>query len=87
MICPHDEEDASVWVRDLIPQSVINELRRQHKRRGRTRQGCIPLRKRKKRLHKKLAKRGFSASPTIIIWSSNTPGYGTRGTKWDWAKR
>lgn len=40
-----------------------------------------PLRKRRKRMHKKLARRGFSATPTAIIHSSSKPGYGIEGAR------
>lgn len=76
-------EDEIGEAHDPLPISVRNELNRQANRYGRYRRGMVPLRKRRKRLHKKLAKRGFSASPTFTIWSSQVPGYGTRGTKYD----
>lgn len=66
-----------------IPWRVICDLNNQRKRYGRRRRGLAPLRKRRKRLHKKLAKRGFSASTTSTVWSHPDPGYGTRGTKYD----
>ena len=81
-MCKHGDE-AVCQICDPMPTRVLNELNRQAKRRGRHRKGCAPLRKRRKRLHKKLAKRGFSATPTSIIWSSPTPGYGTQGTEYD----
>ena len=67
-----------------MSQKTISSLNYQSKRHGRYRRGCAPLRKRRKRLHKKLAKRGFSATPTSIIWSSPTPGYGIQDTEFDW---
>ncbi len=82
--CRFHDRGSVCQVCEPMPMRVISSLNYQAKRRGRTRQGCAPLRKRRKRLHKKLAKRGFSATPTSIIWSSPTPGYGTQDTEFDW---
>ena len=81
-LCKHGDE-AVCQICEPLPQSVISNLNRYSKRVGRYRDGYAPLRKRRKRLHKKLAKRGFSSTPTSIIWSSPKPGYGTRRTKYD----
>lgn len=70
-------------ISDPLPLKVINELNRQSNREGRYKKGLAPLRKRRKRLHKKLAKRGFSASEAFVIWSHHIQGYGTRNTKYD----
>lgn len=82
--CRHHDRGSVCQVCEPMSQKTISSLNYQMKRHGKTRMGCAPLRKRRKRLHKKLAKRGFSASPTSIIWSSPTPGYGTQDTKYDW---
>ncbi len=82
--CPKHDRGMVCQVCEPMSQKTISSLNYQAKRHGRTRQGCAPLRKRRKRLHKKLAKRGFSATPTSIIWSSPTPGYGTQDTEFDW---
>jgi hypothetical protein len=81
-LCKHDE---NFWCQICEPLSAreVCELNHQNKRLGRGRKGCAPLRRRRKRLHKKLAKRGFSGSPRWLIWSSPVPGYGVRGTKYD----
>ena len=82
--CRHHGRGSVCQVCEPMSWKTISSLNYQAKRHGRTRQGCAPLRKRRKRLHKKLAKRGFSATPTSIIWSSPTPGYGTQDTEFDW---
>jgi len=82
--CPYHGRGTICQVCEPMSQKTISSLNYQMKRFGKQRHGCIPLRKRRKRLHKKLAKRGFSASPTFSIWSSPTPGYGTKDTKFDW---
>ena len=81
--CRHHGKGIVCQVCEPMSQKMISSLNYQSKRRGRYRNGMAPLRKRRKRLHKKLAKRGFSASPTSIIWSSPTPGYGTQDTEFD----
>lgn len=81
--CPHHGYRTRCQVCDPMPQKIIDSLNNQRNRWGNYRHGCAPLRKRRKRLHKKLAKRGFSASPSSTIWSSPTPGYGVQDTEYD----
>lgn len=80
-LCKH-AEGATCQICDPLPVSVIYELNRLAKRRGRCRQGLMPLRKRRKRRHKRLAKRGFGAASNEELYSSPVPGYGTKGTKY-----
>lgn len=82
--CPYHGIGVICQICEPMPQRMIDSLNNQRKRFGRHRRGCAPLRKRRKRLHKKLAKRGFSATPTSTIWSSPRPGYGIEGTEYDW---
>jgi len=82
--CQYHGKGVVCQVCEPMSPRVISSLNYQSKRRGRYRNGYAPLRKRRKRLHKKLAKRGFSATPTSIIWSSPKPGYGIQDTKYDW---
>lgn len=81
--CPYHGMNTACQVCEPMSQKTISSLNYQTKRYGRHRKGCAPLRKRRKRLHKKLAKRGFSASPTSIIWSSPRPGYGIENTEYE----
>jgi len=82
--CRHHGKGTVCQVCEPMSWKMISSLNNQSKRHGKRRHGCIPLRKRRKRLHKKLAKRGFSATPTSTIWSSPTPGYGIADTEFDW---
>ena len=80
--CKHGDE--AVCQRcDPMPWRVLCNLNRLRNKSHRWRRGLAPLRKRRGRLHKKLAKRGFSATPTASVWYSPQPGYGVRGTKYD----
>jgi len=69
--------------KEIISWKLLSELRRRDKRESNYKKGMAPIRRRRKRLHKKLAKRGFAGSPANTIYSSPSSGYGVKGTRRD----